>query len=820
MAPVEDATIGMDQNQIFYRNAEDQNLSQELRAAWKTLADGLFNFNQDDPETAIKSGHDALSAFRREEHADGMDDSILVITRALTSLSRRKEADRLLRERLAEIKKSGNKKSEGKALLGIAEVNADQRGSKKRDEAGVAAKAAVSIFEDLEEPRLQASALLVSAHIAIKAKSPAVEKRAASAVHDATRACEICKGFQDRRAEAACLHALASAHDIVEQHVECMLAAEAALDKYLEMNDPYAEAFELCCMAQWCQNYSRYDAAIAQVEDALHILQNAEKPSTCQELRALHILTQVRQAKGDDGTGSTNVVEESLKRFQQTENRTAEAAAMDMLLRGHCEKGEFDLALETAEKSRGIFEKMDDEKSEASMSVIISGLQIKLGKYDEALEIGRSVLSKVKEKGSTKQKLDLMMTLCEAHMARGENTDALECCNDMEHHFAAIGNVEGEAEALVSSGSLYLILDDLESGKVAASKAQVILSEEGNAVGEGRALRLLAEIYSKTGKHKAAIRAGERSRALLKGEENANDEAAMLFLVAQEAVQLAVQEGARVGDKNKAPKKQAREALDKADRYGKTAIKLCRDNTDHQGIMDTLGSALCTMSQVTMLKGDAAEAVGHAKEALVVFEKTNHTRNQGSSHLLLADAYRAQEKWKESQNSALSAIRQFKACDPPDESGEDAAQQIISAIKKHLAPAPQPMQRAQFQGSGLSPLQLQMMGGQDGEEEGAADGGGAVKTYQSSGPSLDVANLSQEVVLKKIMEVALALTGGDEADLEADTPLMEAGVTSSAAVSLRDELMKEIPGVKLPVTLIFDYPSPAAVVEMILESIG
>eukprot|EP00930_Biecheleria_cincta_P027915 TRINITY_DN1950_c0_g1_i1.p1 TRINITY_DN1950_c0_g1~~TRINITY_DN1950_c0_g1_i1.p1 ORF type:complete len:819 (+),score=189.80 TRINITY_DN1950_c0_g1_i1:115-2571(+) len=818
MAPVEDATIGMDQNQLFYRNAEDQSLSQELRAAWKTLADGLFAFNQDDPELATKNGHNALSMFRRDDHADGVDDSILVITRALTSVTKRKEADKLLRERLAEVKKSGNKRSEGKALLGIAEVNADQRGSKKRDEAGVAAKAALSIFEDLEEPRLQASALLVSAHIAIKAKSPAVEKRAASAIHDATRAAEICRTVQDRRAEGACLHALASAHDIIEEHCECMFAAEAALDLYLEMNDPYAEAFELCCMAQWCQNYSRFDAASAMVEDALHILHNAEKPSTCQELRALNILTQIQQAKGE-GTETTNVVEESLKRFQQTDNRTAEAAAMDMLLRGHCEKGEFDQALETAEKARSIFAKLNDEASEASVSVVISGLYLKLGRYDEVLEVARTALPKVKEKGSTKHKLDLMVAMCQAHMDREEFTDALECCNDMGAHFAAIGNVEGEAEALVASGSLYVAQGDLESGKVAASKAQVILSEEGNAVGEGRALRLLAEIYSKTGQHKAAIRAGERSRALLKGEESANDEAAMLFLVAQEAVQLAVVEGARVG-KDKAPKKQAREALDKADRYGKTAIKLCRENPDETGIMDTLGSALCTMSQVAMLRGDSADAVGHAKEALGVFEKTNHIRNQGSAHLLLADAYRAQEKWKESQNSALSALRQFKACNPPDENGEESAQSILSAIKKHLAPAPQPVQRAQFQGSGLSPLQLQMMGGQDVEEEGVADGGGAVRTYQSSGPALDVANLSQELVLKKVLEVALALTGGDAADLEADTPLMEAGITSSAAVGLRDEIMKEIPGARLPVTLIFDYPSPAAVSEMIMESLG
>ena len=34
---------------------------------------------------------------------------------------------------------------------------------------------------------------------------------------------------------------------------------------------------------------------------------------------------------------------------------------------------------------------------------------------------------------------------------------------------------------------------------------------------------------------------------------------------------------------------------------------------------------------------------------------------------------------------------------------------------------------------------------------------------------------------------------------------------------LSDELKKELPGINLPVTLVFDYPSIAAMTELILE---
>ena len=136
------------------------------------------------------------------------------------------------------------------------------------------------------------------------------------------------------------------------RHNECIQAAEDALDLYLDLKDPYAEAFELCCMAQWFMNYSRWQLAIEHAEDtaramlhfrrstpgvlvfqdALEILRAAPKPSASQELRALQILSQAHQGKGDK-TG-TDAVHESLKRFQQTDNRSAEAPAVSTLSGG------------------------------------------------------------------------------------------------------------------------------------------------------------------------------------------------------------------------------------------------------------------------------------------------------------------------------------------------------------------------------------------------------------------------------------------------------------------------------------------------------
>merc|ERR1719454_979333 len=85
---------------------------------------------------------------------------------------------------------------------------------------------------------------------------------------------------------------------------------------------------------------------------------------------------------------------------------------------------------------------------------------------------------------------------------------------------------------------------------------------------------------------------------------------------------------------------------------------------------------------------------------------------------------------------------------------------------------------------------------------------------------LDVsAGMTVESVSAKIKEVAMGIIG-DEEDIEVDTPLMQAGLTSNTAVLPRDEMTTTIPGVNLPPTLMFDYPSISAIAEFIVEKAG
>merc|ERR1711912_95426 len=90
---------------------------------------------------------------------------------------------------------------------------------------------------------------------------------------------------------------------------------------------------------------------------------------------------------------------------------------------------------------------------------------------------------------------------------------------------------------------------------------------------------------------------------------------------------------------------------------------------------------------------------------------------------------------------------------------------------------------------------------------------------RARGPALDLSKgMDAGVVRTKVMEIACRITGAEDGEIEVDTPLMEAGLTSNSAILLRGELTQELPGINLPVTLVFDYPSIGAMTDLVTSS--
>ena len=148
---------------------------------------------------------------------------------------------------------------------------------------------------------------------------------------------------------------------------------------------------------------------------------------------------------------------------------------------------------------------------------------------------------------------------------------------------------------------------------------------------------------------------------------------------------------------------------------------------------------------------------------------------------------------KELANQALQLFTAQR-----DESGESAAQ----AILKRLTPKTIGVRPTDTGGRSYYAAE----GDEDMEEyweeevieEGGGGGGGPVEIQPYSGPKTDE-------IVATVSDVALSLIGVET--LDADEPLMDAGLDSLAAVEFGNTLAKEFSGVALPSTLMFDFPS-------------
>merc|ERR1711972_333830 len=177
------------------------------------------------------------------------------------------------------------------------------------------------------------------------------------------------------------------------------------------------------------------------------------------------------------------------------------------------------------------------------------------------------------------------------------------------------------------------------------------------------------------------------------------------------------------------------------------------------------------------------------------------------------------QEMQEPANDALF-LAQEQGFTDLEKNAQEYLDQVQQAIgqQQQWAQQQQMVQQQGAPGGPAVPVWLQNQGGGDG---GPQDSGpGSVAKARQRGDVLDVkaGGLDISVIKNKIQTISANIMGFDDvAELEMDSPFMESGLTSSSSVLLRDELMAEMQGVTLPITLVFDYPSPNAVAEYIAE---
>jgi len=96
----------------------------------------------------------------------------------------------------------------------------------------------------------------------------------------------------------------------------------------------------------------------------------------------------------------------------------------------------------------------------------------------------------------------------------------------------------------------------------------------------------------------------------------------------------------------------------------------------------------------------------------------------------------------------------------------------------------------------------------------------AVAAKGAGGKGAALAAMPIEERQKAVMESIRSAASGMGLELEDDTPLMEAGIDSLSAVEFRNKVSTEFREVKLPSTLMFDYPSLAALTDYVTTQLA
>ncbi|CAJ1346834.1 unnamed protein product [Effrenium voratum] len=494
------------------------------------------------------------------------------------------------------------------------------------------------------------------------------------------------------------------------------------------------------------------------------------------------------------------------------------------------------LAMQSAEQAADIYKEIGEKGGETSMLQVVSQLHLELARPDKAFQVAQEIASM---DISLHETAIAQETVYESFLQQGDLDEAIKVAQELVALCNDRNDQKREAIARLMVANVHYNQKDFMQAVLVAREAQALLHDAGAYVDEAAALRVVAEAYLANGELPQAIKAAERSVRLLKGKRKDSDEVQSLQVVASVKLQVLSQDKIRA-QRGSPP---FASALSDAMEAAEAAALFAREKRMKQ----PLGQALLVLGQVQLTGIQVDDALKTAGEAMEIFEELGSERDKANVMCLEADTHFTNGNSNKALvlvNKALAIFQEYR-----DSRGEWIAMNILEQITGPPDALPSQsdwtdeqwaqwnawqQQQQQQQPSGQLPQAIQRQTQARGRHlhrhmlaEGFAEGGlvtseqeQAVRRRTDPGQKLDIAQVSTDTVRKRVEEIVRFTADLDDSEaIELDQPLMQVGVTSRTAVGLRNMLSEELPGVDMPFTLIFDYPSVAAISDHIMDNI-
>jgi len=482
-------------------------------------------------------------------------------------------------------------------------------------------------------------------------------------------------------------------------------------------------------------------------------------------------------------------------------------------------------------------------------------------------EVAKNAAEALKASGDSSAELWTLRVQALLEVEAMHVEEAMDLANRMLARARDFSNSRGEALAHLTMAEICRLSSQLTKGQTAAEQALSLFLRIGDRAGQGAAHQALSDLARLDGDSDQAFQAASSGLKHFQGETKpyvsreisglagaCYRQALALLDLAEEVEALRLAEKAvKVCFAEKQPAWEAQALAVMAE----AKLSVCDSKGDGNDVNHTvlkgaqlaadrvtrwrpfhrtlLAQALSTLSDALLRTEAFHSAMASAKDAKRLYSKAGLDLLAAKAQLKMAEAEVGLGRAEQAKEDLEEVFHAFKAVEYFD--GQDRVLDLLDVANKALGLptraelAEQKRQErqkqqqllaqqywAQQQALGQAPAaqlppQMMVQGDDNMAQKPKAE---KVELVREASPLELKAGMDIATLKSKVTQVAALIMGGDD-DFEADTPLMEAGLTSNTAMVLREELQRDLPGIKLPLTLSFDYPSVQAIADFVLD---
>jgi len=348
----------------------------------------------------------------------------------------------------------------------------------------------------------------------------------------------------------------------------------------------------------------------------------------------------------------------------------------------------------------------------------------------------------------------------------------------------------GEAQAMMALAEIYSQREDLEMAVNKAKEMRQKAKDIGHRLLEAQACKALANAYqnAEPPRYVEAVRAANEAVLLGKKATYKPLIVEMMLLAVKVNTALVMQDGAQVSLRG----------AEKAVRPAREAVTVAKATMKKT----LISTCLYQLAEVQLMSYQLGPAMTSAKEALEMFRERGDKAGEAGAVILMAETHYAGGRHDKAEETVKEGIELAAAC------GDQRKEAYGKALQAQIA------QSKEAQAAAKAPKMVPMQGMMPQQALPGAAAGDAAPQAAVSVETKQV-GLDAAMVQSTVQEMARQAIGVDD-ELFLDSALMDSGMDSLTAVSFRNGLQQQL-GVKLPSSLMFDYPTMKEVSNRIVE---